>query len=121
MRWRVALVAGTIAVGAGAGVALAADERVAMYGTIPDDAYGADDSIDLRRVPAYVVAFDRDREPVGYVAKADLFTASGAQTVVARDGSVVGHLRPGYGFVPIDADLSTITPIEASAGPVPDN
>lgn len=124
--WKPALAAGAIAavsvVGvAVVGVAVAADERVATYGPIPEDAYGVDGSIDLQRVPDYVVTLGRDGRPVGYVAKADLFAATGPQTVVARDGSIVGHQRPGYGFVPIDADPNTITPIEASAGPVGDN
>lgn len=126
-RWAVwgklTLAAGAIAVVAGAGVcvALAADDRGATYGTIPDDAIGADGSIDLERVPDYVVTFDRDGEPVGYVARADLFAATGTATVVDRDGEVVGHQRPGYGFVPIDGDASTLKPIPASAGPMTDN
>lgn len=115
------VVASGIGVGVEVGAAHGADDRTATYGTIPEDAYGADGSIDVHRVPDYVVAFGRDGEPVGYVAKADLFAATGAQTVFARDGSVVGHLQPGYGFVAVGEDPRATVPIPATAGPVTEN
>lgn len=97
------------------------DDGATTDGPIPEEAYGADGSVDLERVPDYVVTFDRDGEPVGYVARADLFAATGTATVVDRDGEVADHQRPGYGFVPVDADPAGAVSIEATAGPVWDH
>ena len=59
---RMAVVTGAIAAAfaGGIGIAVASNDGPATYGTIPEEAFGQNGSINLDRVPDYVVAYDRN-------------------------------------------------------------
>jgi hypothetical protein len=76
------------------------------FGPIPEDAWNADGSLDLKRVPAFIpVAGENDRSP-GYVRSAEYLRDDqlvGVLDVFGKDlRTVVGHLYPNIGFVPVD-------------------
>lgn len=78
-------------------------------GTIPSTSNG---SLDLSKVPDFVSAVGRTGGIVGYIPKAYLIPGSAHQSVNSKIGSVapvyasdlttlVGHMYPGVGFVPL--------------------
>ena len=86
-------------------------------GTMPPP--GVDGEIDPSAVPDFVsVAGDTDI--VGYVPKAVILEPTGDEAipVVGEDlQTVVGHLVPGKGFVPLGVDPATVPVRPAEQGP----
>jgi len=86
--------------------------------------------MDLSLVPDYIEALGRDGQPVGYVTREDAL-GLGPQitdntgrpvdvpiTVYAGDlATVVGHMVPGRGFVPLGADPKSIPEYDVKTGP----
>jgi hypothetical protein len=87
-------------------------------GTVPPGPGGPQD---LSKVPDYVAAVDAHHPgagTVGYVSKTDIFGAPGVQaardtgtpmTVYGADlKTVVGHMYPNKGFVPVGTDPNSV-------------
>jgi hypothetical protein len=101
-------------------------------GPIPPSAFRPDGSIDRSQVPDFIPALDRKGDIVGYVARDEVMPKEGLQppgglapldkpqTVYSRDlKTVVGHMYPGRGFVPLGTDSNDVPPFaETPATPV---
>lgn len=84
-------------------------------GRIPDDAVDADGYLDLDKVPDYVPALGRDGATVGWMRKADaLPSTSNEPAPVFGDDlrTLVGHMYPARGFVPLGTDPGSVPAIE---------
>ena len=98
-------------------------------GPIPPQAYRPDGQIDASLVPDFVPALGRDGEVAGYVPKAYVIGSGGITHMIgAPTGDVapvyaedlrtlVGHMVPGKGFVPLGVDPDLVPPIPAQQGP----
>jgi hypothetical protein len=100
-------------------------------GPIPEAAWRADGSMDLTIVPDFIPALGRDGTQVGFVQR-DLVLADQATRpsrlppsatteipVLADDlASIVGHMVPGRGFVPLGVDPASVPeyPFVVSSG-----
>jgi len=87
----------------------ASADAPAVKGRIPDEAFGPA-GVKLSSVPDYIVAYDRQGEVAGYVAKIELFDDKGARRPDRRltvwDEALkrpVGAMVPDRGFVPVGA------------------
>ena len=99
-------------------------------GPIPEAAFRPGQPLDMSLVPDFVPAIDRDGNVAGYVPKEAL--APPPRFVEAEQlpdlptpvygedlRTVVGHMVPGKGFVPLGTDRDSIPNFEMSAAPVP--
>lgn len=113
-----------------AGSALA-EVRTPTKGVIPPEA-NVDGAINWSLIPEYIVALGRDGNPVGYVSRELTFglvppaldevgrPVARAIPVYGEDlVTVVGHMVPDRGFVPLGADYDAIQRLEASVAPIP--
>lgn len=90
-----------------------------LRGPIPDDlpVIGADDRAPAG-MPRYIPALDRDGEHAGYVHYDTMIRLEGSvadEALPVYDDSlerVVGHMVPGYGFVPEGASASDLDPFD---------
>jgi hypothetical protein len=133
---RVAIVIGICLLFGSAGTAFALQSstagEVATAGRVPEDATRPDGSVDLDRVPDLVGTLDRQGNLVGYAAKEDVFRSqsftegdpSNSPTdepvpVVSLEDrrTVIGHMYPGRGFVPLGSDPKTVPTFPVSTGP----
>ena len=99
-------------------------------GRIPDEAITANGGLDIKLVPDYIVALDREGNPVGYVKRDDALGLSPQPTdEQGRPGdalitvygedlvSVVGEMVPGRGFVPAGTDSKLVPTFDIKSGP----
>jgi hypothetical protein len=99
----------------------AACSPIASKGTIPPP--GPDGQIDPGRAPDFIGVAGRDDRIAGWVPKRFLLepqTGSAAEEmpVYADDlTTLVGHMVPGKGFVPLGVDPATIPDFPVQAGP----
>jgi hypothetical protein len=101
----------------------AAQKREPTRGIIPNDATTGG-GVDLDKVPDYIVAYGRDGQVAGYVAKADVFGVDHQPRLVVVDDTlkrVVGHMVVNRGFVPIGTDDDAIPTFEESTELPPEN
>ncbi|HEX5630614.1 MAG TPA: hypothetical protein VFY15_03070, partial [Acidimicrobiia bacterium] len=70
-------------------------------------------------LPDYIVAWDREGNLAGYVAAPYVWPVVGREEDFWPDGSIpvvdtkltlVGHMVPGVGFVPLGVDPSSVPP-----------
>jgi hypothetical protein len=90
-------------------------------GTMPPP--GPNGEIDPSAVPDFV-AVAGSKGVAGYVAKEAMLGGASEQSwpVYADDlRTIVGHLVPGRGFVPVGVDAATVPTFEAHAGPLDPN
>jgi hypothetical protein len=100
-------------------------------GIIPPEAFQPGKQIDPALVPDYIVALGRDGKPVGYVSKElalgltpDPLDDSGrpmAAVIPVYGGdlvTIVGHMVPDLGFVPLGTDPESIPRPEVEVAPV---
>jgi hypothetical protein len=107
-------------------VALSACDPFATKGTVPPPPPGGG-AVDPRTVPDYVAAWNRDGTAIaGYVPKACLFpgaqivsgTQDSACPVFAEDlRTLVGHMVPGRGFVPLGVDPGDVATFPVVTAP----
>lgn len=95
--------------------------HVPTKGAIPAAAFPAGGQMDLGVMPDFVPALNREGGPAGYVAKGDLGSVDSTAVPVYSDDlqTVVGHMVPGRGFVPLGADAAAVRPflvVQAPAG-----
>ncbi len=82
-------------------------------GPVPESAHRADGSIDLSRVPDFIPAAGEHGD-VGWIWSADVLPPPGEEhpTVITVYGddlvTVVGHMHPGVGFVPLGAEAEML-------------
>lgn len=98
-------------------------------GSIPESAHQPGQPMDATKVPDFVATVDRSGKTVGYVSKADLFdppTEPGFRgealpmNVYADDlTTIVGHMFPDRGFVPLGASPESVPAASASVAPAP--
>jgi hypothetical protein len=101
-------------------------------GQIPDSAWSSVGALDLSQVPDYVSQLGRDGNVVGYVSKVSITDPSdGARDVLGRPmaatwpvfaddlKTVVGHMVPDKGFIPLGVDPSTVDTFPARVAPGP--
>lgn len=72
-------------------------------GPIPESAWRADGTIDESQVPDFIPATD-DESVAGWIASDDVMSADRPEIITVYGGdlvTVVGHMYPGEGFVPI--------------------
>lgn len=86
-------------------------------GPIPDSAWQVDGTIDMSQVPDFIPATDGDGI-AGWISSADALPPDGTKSpdeipVFADDlRTLVGHMFPGVGFVPLGADPPLPPPVE---------
>lgn len=107
----------------------AAVSRTQSKGPIPDAAFRPGLPLDTSIMPDFVPALGRDGQVAGYVAKGWLagpppgFSGPVDTPVVPVVGddltTLVGHMYPGKGFVPVGADPRSVPDFAASAAPAP--
>jgi hypothetical protein len=96
----------------------------ATKGTVPPPPPGGG-VVDPQQFPDFISALDRAGNPAGYVPKSCLFPT--AATGPGQDEScpvfaddlitLVGHMVPGRGFVPLGVDPGDVPPFPVQAGP----
>ncbi|MEX1007243.1 MAG: hypothetical protein WD271_05295 [Acidimicrobiia bacterium] len=109
------------------GVAAMASDDAPTVGRVPEAAFRSDGSIDRTQVPDYIPALDRRGDIVGYVARDEVMPQEGLEppgelapqdkpeTVYDKDlKTVVGHMYPARGFVPVGTDPRDVPPISVS-------
>lgn len=100
-------------------IALAACTPGATKGTLPPADISGE--IDAASVPDFIVVWDNVGRMAGYVRKELVLGGiDGDWPVYASDlVSVVGHMVPNKGFVPLGIDSSTVPemPIDAGSSP----
>lgn len=99
-------------------------------GRIPDEAFGTDGSVNHELVPDFIPAVGTvSEEPIGWVAKDDVLPEDPnllreVVPVYADDlQTVIGHMYPAIGFVPIGTDPASVHPVstpEVFEAPAPD-
>lgn len=107
----------------------AASAEPANKGRIPDAAFLPNGELDARLVPDFVSAYDRDGVSIaGYVPKAYLLHTNLPSVskelprlpdipVYGEDlETLVGHMVPGKGFVPLGVDPASIPDREVEVG-----
>lgn len=100
-------------------------DPVVTKGPIPDAAFRVNGDLDARLVPDFVPAYGRDGETIaGYIAKADILHRNipavsetvpvlPAMAVYGEDlVTVVGHMVPGKGYVPLGKDPRAFPDVE---------
>jgi hypothetical protein len=106
-------------------VVLSACSPFVTKGTVPPPPPGGG-VVDPQNFPDYIAAWNRDGTAIaGYVPKACLYpeTTSGPShddscPVYAADLlTLVGHMVPDKGFVPLGVDPAGVPPIPVQAGP----
>lgn len=114
------LVLAAVAVGALAATTIGAN-RTPTKGPIPDAAVKAGGDFDMRLVPDFVPALDRNGDVAGYVTKEALSGPPNVNIpVFAPDLSTrVGDMVPGKGFVPLGAAPDSVSdmPVVVAPGP----
>lgn len=108
---------------------VAAGSPSQSMGRIPDAAF-AGGALDLTQVPDFVSTLGRDGSVVGYVSRDRIIDPSagkrdvlgrpiaGTWPVYAEDlETVVGHLVPDRGFVPIGVDPASVPAADVRVGP----
>ena len=102
------------ALGAAVGSIAAGPSR----GPVPDDAFSSDGSINRELVPEFIPAVGTTSDtPIGWVAKADVMPENPLvlQEVVPVFGddlvTVIGHMYPIIGFVPVGTDPKSVEPV----------
>jgi hypothetical protein len=118
-----------IGLGLLAAATVMAGSRVPTKGPIPPAAFQAGDPIDFSMVPDFIPALGQSGDIVGYVSKGSLITQGGsgfsADRPIAADVPVyaddlktlVGHMVPGRGFVPIGVDKQSVPLIPFEVAP----
>lgn len=109
---------------------VASSEPQPTKGSIPSEAWQEDGSIDLSKLPDYIGVLDRQGEIAGYVERSALFPDDPSRA--PQDGEIpvvdeslerlVGHMVPGYGFVPLGTSTEDLDPFPVttiSATPTP--
>lgn len=109
----------------GLAVAMASCNPFATKGTIPPPPPGGGE-VDQQHLPDYISAWNREGTAIaGYVPKACLFPEPGvvpmreeACPVFAEDLlTLVGHMVPGRGFVPLGADPADVPTFPVQVAP----
>lgn len=111
-----ALLAGVLLAGCASEAPESAPSQTAWTrGPIPESARQADGSIDMSQVPDFIPAADGDGT-AGWIGSADVLPPPGEGrpkviTVFADDlVTVVGHMYPEVGFVPLGAEAELLPP-----------
>lgn len=111
------------------GISLAAtSDPLPTKGSIPEDAWLEDGSVDLAQLPDFIVALDGDGNAVGYVERSTLFPddpteepLDGPNPVVDESlQRVIGHMVPGRGFVPVGTPFDQVPTIPVTIVEGPD-
>jgi hypothetical protein len=123
-------IAGSLTIAAAA--TAAAGSPLPSKGTIPDAAWSSSGALDLNLVPDFVSQLGRDGSPVGYVSRQAMLDPSGGERdVLGRPTAatwpvygddlktVVGHLVPDKGFIPLGVDPATVDKVPVRAAPAP--
>ncbi len=100
------------------GIATAAD-AAPTKGRIPDEAFLSNGDIDSNRVPLFVAVWGRDETIAGYVPREYILGLPDAPNwpVYGDDlKTIVGHMFPDRGFVPLGVDPESIPRASAIVG-----
>jgi len=126
----VVILAGSLIMAAAA--VTVAGSPVPSKGRIPDSAWASTGALDLSQVPDYISQLGRDGTIVGYTSKVALTDPTGG----ARDAlgrpmaatwpvfaddlkTVVGHLVPDKGFIPVGVDPASVDSFPVRVAPAP--
>ncbi len=90
---------------------------LASKGTMPP--LGPNGRIDESTAPDFVAVADRGDGTAGYARRQDVLTPGNGPVTVYGDDlrTVVGHLVPDVGFVPLGTDPATLPTLEVSVAP----
>lgn len=92
-------------------------------GSIPENAWRPDGTVDRALLPDFVSALGRDGTMVGYVSSEKAVPDSPSSDPIAVFGddlkTVVGYIYAGRGFVPLGADYREVPelPVETPSSP----
>lgn len=111
VRWTLAALLAVLALAFGAIPAIS--EAPPTFGTIPDEAWVDDGSVNMDIVPDFVAAEARDGSLAGYVSAQDILgeapsASHSAIPVVDKNLDLVGHMVPGRGFVPVGQPFDSV-------------
>jgi hypothetical protein len=121
-------------IGLGLVVSQAAGGAGPTSGKIPESAFGSNGTINPSQVPDFVSVAGSNGGTIGYVNKSDILPQTAPGTVVGSAPpeakviavygpdltTIIGHMYPGQGFVPLGTDPATVATIPATVveGPV---